>query len=296
MDVLRLLARRVEDAGVVVIVTYRDDELAVNPPLALLVGDLVTSPAALRMTLRPLSYAAVQRLAGATDVDGDGLWRVTAGNPFLVVEALAARDGLPASVRDATLARVGRLGSVSRGVVDAAAVIGRRVPLDLLTAVAPGAADAVEEALARGVLTDDGATLGFRHELTRQAIESAISAPRRARCTARSWPRSPSASPRRIPPDWRITPSSQGSPTRRAGTPRWPPRTPSASARCARPPCSWSALCACAPTCPPTSASSCCCASPVPRTSPVAWRTRTLPPRRRSPWRGRATRGPADAR
>ena len=72
LDVLRLLARRVEDAGVVVIVTYRDDELAVNPALALLVGDLVTSPAALRMTLRPLSYAAVRRLAGATDVDATG--------------------------------------------------------------------------------------------------------------------------------------------------------------------------------------------------------------------------------
>ena len=34
VDVLRLLARRVEDAGIVVIVTYRDDELAVNPALA----------------------------------------------------------------------------------------------------------------------------------------------------------------------------------------------------------------------------------------------------------------------
>ena len=55
LDVLRLLARRVEDAGVVVLVTYRDDELAVNPALAMLVGDLVTSPAALRMALRPLS-------------------------------------------------------------------------------------------------------------------------------------------------------------------------------------------------------------------------------------------------
>ena len=59
-------------------------------------------------------------------------------------------------------------------------MIGQRVPLELLTAVAPGAADGVDEALARGVLTDDGATLGFRHELIRQAIESAISAPRRA--------------------------------------------------------------------------------------------------------------------
>ncbi len=180
VDVLRLLARRVEDAGVVLIVTYRDDELAVNPALAMLVGDLVTSPAARRMPLGPLSPAAVTSLAGSTNVDADGLWRLTGGNPFLVVEALAARDGLPSSVRDATLARVGRLGAVARGAVDAAAVIGQRVPLDLLTAVAPGAADGVDEALARGVLTDDGATLGFRHELIRQAIESAISAPRRA--------------------------------------------------------------------------------------------------------------------
>ena len=106
VDVLRLLARRVEDAGIVVIVTYRDDELAVNPALALLVGDLVTSPAARRMALAPLSHAAVRSLAGPTDVDADGLWRLTGGNPFLVVEALAARDGLPSSVRDATLARV----------------------------------------------------------------------------------------------------------------------------------------------------------------------------------------------
>jgi DNA-binding NarL/FixJ family response regulator len=180
VDVLRLLARRVEDAGAVVLVTYRDDELAVNPALAMLVGDLVTSPATRRMALAPLSQAAVRNLAGSTDVDADGLWRLTGGNPFLVVEALAARDGLPSSVRDATLARVGRLGPAARGVVDAAAVIGQRVPLELLTTIAPGAGDAVDEALARGVLTDDGATLGFRHELIRQAIESAISAPRRA--------------------------------------------------------------------------------------------------------------------
>jgi hypothetical protein len=269
VDVLRLLARRVEEAGVVLIVTYRDDELAVNPALAMLVGDLVTGPAARRMALEPLSHAAVRSMAGATDVDADGLWRITGGNPFLVVEALAARDGLPASVRDATLARVGRLGSVARGVVDAAAVIGRRVPLDLLTAVAPAAADAVEEALARGVLTDDGATLGFRHELTRQAVESAISAPRRAQLHAAVV----AALAQRVPATERhgsrITPSSRASRNRPAGTPRSPRRRRSVSVRCGRPRCSWNARCACAPTCPTPSASSCCCASPVPPTSPV---------------------------
>jgi type II secretory pathway predicted ATPase ExeA len=45
LDVIRLLARRVEDAGVIVVVTYRDDELAAHPMLSALVGDLTTSPA-----------------------------------------------------------------------------------------------------------------------------------------------------------------------------------------------------------------------------------------------------------
>ena len=184
LDVLRLLARRVEDAGVVVLVTYRDDELAAHPALAMLVGDLATSPAATRMALAPLSPAAVRELADPAGVDPAELTRLTGGNPFLVAEALAARGGLPPSLRDATMARVGRLGPDARGVVDAAAVIGQRVPPDLLASIVPGT-DAVEEALAHGVLTDDGAALGFRHELTRQAIEDAISAPRRAELNAR---------------------------------------------------------------------------------------------------------------
>ena len=184
LDVVRLLARRVEDAGVVVLVTYRDDELAAHPALAMLVGDLATNPAATRMALPPLSPAAVRELADPAGVDPAELTRLTGGNPFLVAEALAARGGLPPSLRDATMARVGRLGADARGVVDAAAVIGQRVPPDLLAAIVPGT-DAVEEALAHGVMTDDGAALGFRHELTRQAIEDAISAPRRADLHAR---------------------------------------------------------------------------------------------------------------
>ncbi len=185
LDVLRLLARRVEQAGVVVVVTYRDDELAANSQLAMLVGDLVSVPAVRRVTLRRLSESAVRLLAVSSGVDGRELSRVTSGNPFLVVEALAAGDGLPSTVRDATLARVGRLDADARGVVDAAAVIGQRVAPGLLAAVAPGSAGAVEGALACGVLTEDGGELVFRHELTRQAVESSIAAPRRAALHAR---------------------------------------------------------------------------------------------------------------
>src|SRR5438270_9594846 len=73
LDVVRLLARRVEGAGVVVVVTYRDDEVAANAALALLVGDLVTGPAVRRITLRALSPAAVRTLAEPAGVDADEL-------------------------------------------------------------------------------------------------------------------------------------------------------------------------------------------------------------------------------
>jgi predicted ATPase len=115
LDVLRLLARRVENARVTIAVTYRDDELAANPALSLLVGDLMTNRVVRRIALRPLSEEAVRILAEPAGVDSAELSRVTGGNPFLVVEALAGGGALPASVRDATLARVARLGPAAAG-------------------------------------------------------------------------------------------------------------------------------------------------------------------------------------
>src|SRR5581483_7987758 len=101
LDLVRLLARRVETMRLVVIVTYRDDEVAANPSLALLLGDLVSAPTVRRMTLSTLSDDAVRELAEPSGVDPAALVRMTGGNPFLVVEALSTPGGLPASVRDA---------------------------------------------------------------------------------------------------------------------------------------------------------------------------------------------------
>ena len=185
VDVVRLLARRLEDTRLVLLLTYRDDELAANPDLARLVGDLATAPFARRIVLRALSERAVTELAEPAGLDGARLARVTGGNPFLVVETIAAGERFPESVRDATLARAGRLGRGARAVVDAAAVLGARVAPDLLEAVVPDCAADVEEALARGVLVADGPALGFRHELIREAIEASISPTRHAQLSAR---------------------------------------------------------------------------------------------------------------
>lgn len=174
LDVVRLLARRLEERPAAVVLTYRDDEVGANRELGQFLGDLATSPAVRRIRLSPLSEGAVRQLAHGAAVDAAGLARVTGGNPFLVVEAVAAGGGLPASVREAALGRVGRLGAEARAVVEAAAAIGQRVDPFLLEAVAPGSGPALEEALARGVLVAGQAALGFRHELIRAAIESAI--------------------------------------------------------------------------------------------------------------------------
>jgi DNA-binding CsgD family transcriptional regulator/tetratricopeptide (TPR) repeat protein len=185
LDLVRLLARRVEGLGVTIIVTYRDDEVGANSGLALLLGDLATDPAVRRLALRPLSKSAVGALAGPGGLDVTELARVTGGNPFLVVESIAAGGRLPASVRDAALARAGRLSVEARSVVDAAAVLAQRFGPALLESLAPGSAAAVEEALGRGVLIAEGTSLGFRHELIRDAIESSIPPPRRAALHAR---------------------------------------------------------------------------------------------------------------
>ncbi len=185
LDVVRLLARRIEEQRIAVLMTYRDDEVAANPDLRQLLGDLATNPATRRLALGPLSQSAIGELARPAGLDPGRLAKVTGGNPFLVVETIAAGDRLPASVRDAALARAGRLGEPARRVIEAAAVIGQRVPPALLEAVAPDSASAVEEALSRGVLVADGDVLGFRHELMREAIESSIAPPRQAHLHAR---------------------------------------------------------------------------------------------------------------
>jgi DNA-binding CsgD family transcriptional regulator len=180
LDVLRLLVRRVEEARFLALLTYREEELGGNPLLAMLVGDLATSGVIRRVALQPLSESAIRELAQPAGLDAQQLAAVTSGNPFLVVEAVASGGAMPASVREATMARVARLGADARGIVEVAAVIGQRISPHLLRAVVADSIQATDEAIARGVLVGNDESLSFRHELTRQAIEESISAARRA--------------------------------------------------------------------------------------------------------------------
>jgi DNA-binding CsgD family transcriptional regulator/tetratricopeptide (TPR) repeat protein len=176
LDVLRLLARRVETVPALVVATYRDDELDRAHPFRVLIGELATSRTVGRMRLLRLSPAAVAQLAQPHGVDAEELYRKTAGNPFFVVEALATgAEGIPDTVRDAVLARAARLSPAAGEVLEAVAVVPPRAELWLLEALAGAAADPLDECLASGMLVGEAAGVAFRHELARLAVEESVS-------------------------------------------------------------------------------------------------------------------------
>jgi DNA-binding CsgD family transcriptional regulator len=173
IDLLNFAGRRLARTRALLLVTYRDDELADDHPLRVVLGDLATQRATRRMQLPPLSQEAVRVLAGDRDVDASELYRVTGGNPFYVTEIVAAGwPSVPPTVRDLVAARLARSSTGTRRAVEAAAVIGARVDLSLLSSFLDGSS--VEECVATGILVADGNGLRFRHDLVRMAVQAGI--------------------------------------------------------------------------------------------------------------------------
>jgi DNA-binding CsgD family transcriptional regulator/tetratricopeptide (TPR) repeat protein len=175
LDLLRHLARRLRDLHAMVVVTYRDEGLAENRALRETIGEVSTVGSTRRISLPPLTAAAVAELSQGSDHEPAAVHALTAGNPFFVAEVLRAGHGeLPASARDAVLARAGRLSPAGRGVLDAAALIGERVEPALLQRVHPAADQALDEPVAAGLLVAEGPVLRFRHEIARRAVEAEV--------------------------------------------------------------------------------------------------------------------------
>jgi DNA-binding CsgD family transcriptional regulator len=181
LDLLQFLAPRLKRAPALVFVTYRNDGFAPDDPLRMTIGELGTQGTTKRLDLSPLSRTAVAILAQQHGVGADELFRLTGGNPFLVTEVLEAGvPGVPPSARDAVLARTARLSRDARATLEAAAVIGNRVEVELLRAVAGCDSAAIDGCLTAGAVVSDGDGFRFRHEIARRAVEEALPAHRRS--------------------------------------------------------------------------------------------------------------------
>jgi DNA-binding CsgD family transcriptional regulator/tetratricopeptide (TPR) repeat protein len=185
LDLLTFLGRRIDRTHTLLVASYRDDELGERHPLRLVIGGLPRA-ATFRMSLAPLSPAAVARLAQEVGRPAKDLHSITAGNPLFVTEVLAAAvNGVPATVRDAVLARAARLSPGARALAELVCVVPGKTEQWLLEQAARPDEAAVEGCLGIGMVRHDDSSLAFRHELARRAFEDALPQPRRQQLHAR---------------------------------------------------------------------------------------------------------------
>jgi DNA-binding CsgD family transcriptional regulator len=175
LDLVRFLTRRIGPLPLLLVVSYRDEELDAQHPLSVALGDVASCAAVHRIALEPLSREAVATLASGSDVNAERLHHLTGGNPFFVSEVLAVgsdgigRDTLPHSISEAVWGRLARLSTAARQTAQAAAVCGLRVEPALVHQLCPEADAGLAECLDAGVLVAQGDAVGFRHELARRA-------------------------------------------------------------------------------------------------------------------------------
>ncbi|HSW22821.1 MAG TPA: AAA family ATPase, partial [Burkholderiaceae bacterium] len=180
LDLLRYIGRRIECTRALLVLSVRDDALGSYHPLFGVLAGL-PSRCCIRMPLAPLSRRAVAELARRAGRSACGVYEATQGNPFYVTELLAGdAQILPASVRDAVLARAALLSPEARDVLELASVAPAQIEIEVLDAVVDDAHAAIAQCITTGLLQLDGTILRFRHELARRAVEASLPAGRAA--------------------------------------------------------------------------------------------------------------------
>ena len=145
-DLLSFLFARPFRGPVVVLASYRSDDLHRRHPLRATVAQWVRVPGVHRVQLDPLADVDVRRLVRAllpgplSESDLHAIVRRAEGNAFFAEELVSAAQGargagLPDDLADLLLVRLDRLDDGARAVVRAAACSGRRVSHPLLAAV-----------------------------------------------------------------------------------------------------------------------------------------------------------------
>ncbi len=196
---LRFGARALTDAPVLILASYRTDELNRKHPLRPFLAEVGRLPAAVRIDVPSLNRAEVAELLTGllerppSNAVVDTVFRRSEGIPYFVEElARSATRGcidMPDTLRDALNVRVQNLSGEAQEVVELAAVAGNRVEHALLAAAAGGAAveldSGLREAIDSAVLTADETGYSFRHALLREVVHDDLLPGQHARLHAK---------------------------------------------------------------------------------------------------------------
>jgi DNA-binding CsgD family transcriptional regulator len=184
-------ARRVGDMSLVLVVTVRDEDVAVDTRDRLLA--LPRDPDVLALALGRLGDAETRAMVRAIVPalparEVDQVARRSAGNPLLVEELLALPGDLSGAIPDivtaAVRSRTARLDADNLAVLETAAALGPRFDVDLLVRSAAIDPARAREQMAGGgllVAAEDagGDLLAFWHPLVWEAVYNDIPLPRR---------------------------------------------------------------------------------------------------------------------
>lgn len=193
---LHYVGRWAAKRPLLVLLAYRDEELASNERLAALVESLLREQHVRRMTLGRLDLADTEALVRGDSVLAARLHRETMGHPFFLASMLhalcageiapteAGELPLPEAVRAAVRARLTHVPPEARPTLDLAAVLGRRFDFDTLMAVLDEPAESLLHALeilvGRRLLHEDEAGwYDFSHDKVREVAYLDIVAARR---------------------------------------------------------------------------------------------------------------------
>jgi DNA-binding NarL/FixJ family response regulator/tetratricopeptide (TPR) repeat protein len=193
-DLLDYVARSLPGSRLLVVVTYRGDEVERGHPLLPMVRGWVRTNLATMIELEPLGADDIEGMLVAMLGEHEGglavrLHERCEGNPFVLEEILKvggaelAEPTLPATVRDAILRRVERLAPAHLDVLRATAVLGEPIDdsilVDLLGDEVP---EALEECARQQLVTVSASgSYAWRHALTREAVYEDMAPARRRR-------------------------------------------------------------------------------------------------------------------
>ncbi len=192
------LARARGLGRVLLIGTYRSDELHRRHPLLPLLADLEHAARPERIDLEPLGESDVVELAAAildqsiSEEQGRELARRSGGNPFYAEELLAVDDAerVPAGVHHVILARSRGLEPDALASLQAASVLALPIDPTVLEATAGLETDryrpAVDTLCRERFLIEDEGGFRFRHELVREVFLDGLLPGERASLFARA--------------------------------------------------------------------------------------------------------------